>query len=363
MLEITAAPESLCLLRISALGDATHAVPVVRAIQQHWPETRITWVIGKLEHKLLGGIDGIEFIVFDKGRGWRAYGDLRRAAAGRHFDILLHMQVAARANLASLALKAPIRVGWDRARSRDRHHWFVNHPVADAVQQHQVQGFLSFARALGLNATEPQWRLPVGDADRAFVTAHVEPGTPLLVISPCSSHPMRNWSPRRYAEVADHAIESLGMQVVLSGGPSSLEQQVGRAIEQRMSQPVNNLIGRDTLTQSLAMLSRAQVVISPDSGPAHIANAAGTPVIGLYACTWARRSGPYNSLHWCIDKFPDAARRFRGKPPEQLRWGSRIEQPGVMDLIQVGEVIDKLDRLAADGFEENAANSSRHTVS
>jgi heptosyltransferase I len=103
------------------------------------------------------------------------------------------------------------------------------------------------------------------------------------------------------------------------------------------------MIGKDTLPQLVALLRRADLVLSPDSGPAHLANALGTPVIGLHACTWSKRSGPYNSLELCVDKFAEAARRYRNATPEQLRWGTRIEQPGVMDLVEVDEVIDRLD--------------------
>ena len=98
-----------------------------------------------------------------------------------------------------------------------------------------------------------------------------------------------------------------------------------------------------TLEQSKALLNKADLVISPDSGPAHIASALGTPVIGLYAATWSKRSGPYNSLDLCVDRFEQAARQFRNKAPEDLRWGTRIEEPGVMDLIKTEDVINKLN--------------------
>ena len=339
-------PDSICILRLSALGDATHVVPVVNAIRQTWPQTSLTWVIGKPESLLLQNLPNVEFIVFDKRQGWRAFRDLRRQLAGRKFDVLLHMQVAARANLASMLIKAPIRLGWDRGRSRDRHHWFINHSVAAATRQHQVQGFLSFARTLGLDAEQPVWNLPVSSQDRQFAEQHIPAGAPVLVISPCSSHPHRNWQADHYAMVADFAQTKLGMRVVLTGGPGPLERQTGQSITQAAEQPLINLIGKDTLPQSMAILERAALLISPDSGPAHIANALAIPVIGLYACTWSQRSGPYNSLPRCVDHFSDAALQFRNKPAEQLRWGSRIEQPGVMDLIKPGEVIAKLTEFA-----------------
>jgi heptosyltransferase I len=108
-----------------------------------------------------------------------------------------------------------------------------------------------------------------------------------------------------------------------------------------------NLIGKDTLPQLVALLHRADLVLCPDSGPSHLANALATPVVALHASTWSRRSGPYDSLDLCVDKFPEAARRFRDREPEQLRWGTRIEDPGVMDLIEVDEVIEKLEAALA----------------
>lgn len=336
-------PENLCILRLSALGDATHVVPVVRAIQSHWPDTRITWIIGKLEHALLSGMEGVEFIVYDKRGGMRATRELHETLRKRRFDVLLHMQVAARANLLSCLVRAPVRVGWDKARSRDMHQRFVRERVAAVPFQHQVQGFLEFARALGLPADQPTWNLPISDEALAWAEERLPADGPVLLISPCSSHPLRNWRAGHYAEVADYAAARADMHVVLSGGPSSLEREVAAEIESRMKQPCINLVGKDTLEQSKALLQRADLVMTPDSGPAHVASALGTPVIGLYAATWSRRSGPYNSLSLCVDRFEEAARTYRGKAAEDLRWGTRIEEEGVMDLVRPADVIERIE--------------------
>lgn len=348
-LPIRKQPAKICILRLSALGDVTHTVPVVRAIQQHWPGTEITWICGKLEKKLLAELENVRFIQFDKKQGWRAYTDLYRQLKNESFDVLLHMQIALRANLASLFVRAPVRLGWDKARSRDFHRLFVNERVPEASQQHQVQGFLSFARRLGLPAQEPVWSFPVSVEGQAFAEQYVATDRKTLVISPCSSHPLRNWSAAGYAEVADYATGQLGMQVILSGGPGEPEIRMAREIEAQLTHPVTNLVGKDTLQQLVGLLNAADAVISPDSGPGHIANALGTPVIGLYACTWSRRSGPYSFLDCCIDKFNEAANTFRGRSAESMAWGSKIELAGVMDLIETREVIDKLDRLIASG--------------
>lgn len=330
-------------MRLSAIGDVTHVVPLINAIREQRPNTKITWIIGKLEARLLSGLQGVEFVVFDKKGGLGEVMKLRKTLKGRRFDVLLHMQVAARANLLSTLVKAPLRIGWDKPRWRDRHQWFINRSVASIPQQHQVEAFLEFARALDIPTGPPVWNLPVADQDVNWANETLGDGPPILMISPCSSHPLRNWPADRYAEVADHAVSKLGMRVVLTGGPSDLEAQTGRDIEANMSHAVQNLIGKDTINQSVALLKQATVVLAPDSGPAHLASAVGTPVIGLYAATPSKRSGPYNSLELCVDKYTETARQFRNKAPEQLRWGQRIEYPGVMELISSTEVMEKLD--------------------
>jgi heptosyltransferase I len=342
MLPLDHQPQNLCILRLSALGDATHVLPVVRAIQDKWPETEITWIIGKLERRLLNGVDDVEFIVFDKRGGWPAIRALRKELRNRRFDILLHMQVAARANLLSRMIRAPERLGWDRGRSRDFHHWFTRQKVAQVPFQHQVEGFLEFSNSLGIPVKTPRWDLPVAAEARAWVGEQVPDEDAVLLISPCSSHVLRNWRPEYYAIVADHAASEIGMRVILSGGPSELERDTGREIESRMNSPCLNLVGKDTLEQSKALLQRADLVISPDSGPAHIASALGTPVIGLYAATWSKRSGPYNSMSLCVDRYEEAARKYRNREATGVRWGHRIEEPGVMDLIQPQDVIEKI---------------------
>ena len=335
-------PRTICILRLSALGDVTHVVPVICTLQKQWPESRISWVIGSLEHRLLCDLPGIEFILFNKKDGWKAVRKLKQDLQDRQFDVLLHMQVSARANLLSRFVHAPVRVGWNRERCRDFHQWFINTPIANVPRQHQVEGFLEFPRALGLVTGPPRWELPIRADALNWVSERVASDRPTLVISPCSSHVLRNWHPAHYAAVADFAARELDMQVVLSGGPGELDRDTGAAIQRLMVSCCINLVGADTLEQSKALLSRADLLISPDSGPVHIASALGTDVLGLYAATWSRRSGPYNSLDLCVDRYPEAARKYRNKNPDELRWGTRIEVPGVMDLVQPHDVIAKL---------------------
>lgn len=345
-------PQSMCLLRTSALGDVTHVVPLVRTLQAHWPRTRLTWIVGKLEHKLVGDIPGVEFLVFDKGAGWRGFAALRRQLAGRRYDALLHLQVALRANLVSALVRADLRIGYDRARSRDLHGLFVNTRIRERSGEHALDAMAGFLEPLGLKQTHVRWDIPIQESAREFADAHLPGDTATLLVSPCSSHRLRNWLPVRYAAVMDHAVAQ-GWRVALCGGPGAFERELGDAIMASCKRKPIDLVGRDTLKQFLALCERATLVLTPDSGPMHMANAVGTPVLGLHAASNPNRSGPYSDRRWCVDRYDAAARRFRGKPATELPWGTKLEYPGVMDLIEIDAVIERFE-----AFRNNQAGAA-----
>ncbi len=347
----------LCILRLSALGDASHVVAVVQRLQRDLPGARITWVIGKLEHKLLTGLPGVEFIEIDKKRLWQSIGQLRQRLAGRRFDALLHMQISLRANVVAAAIRARRRIGLDPARSKDFHGLFVRERIRPAPPggEHVVDALMAFTEKLGLPPAQPQWQMPIDEEAFDFARAHLPDDRRWLGVNLCASHALRNWPAERQAAVIQHAIEAHGMAVVLLGGRSDTERQFADAITAAVPHPLLDLVGKDTLKQLMALLTRLQLLISPDSGPMHFASAVGCPVIGLHAASNPRRSGAYRSQQWAVDRYDDAARQYRGKPAAQLPWGSKIEETGVMELISVDEVKAMLDRFLAANGHENAA--------
>jgi heptosyltransferase I len=340
-------PASLCIVRLSAIGDTCHTVPVVRAIQDAWPSTQLTWIVGKTEHSLLKGLERVEFVVLDKARGLGGYLAVRRALSGRRFDALLHMHASARANLVSLLVRANVRIGFDKARARDQQWLFTNVHLPARRERHVMDGLFEFAELIGVRQPrQPRWDIPVAADDVAAISPLFASGQPTLVISPCTGHRFRNyrnWRADWYAQVADDAAQRYGAQVLLTGGNTAIEQSYGHDIGAAARCEPKNLIGTTSLKQLLAILQRASVVLCPDSGPAHMATAVGTPVVGLYATSNRQRTGPYFSQHLVVDKYPEAVAREFGRPIETLRWGQRVRDPAAMSLITVADVIAKLD--------------------
>jgi len=336
-------PQNICLVRLSAIGDTCHALAVVRRLQDNWPAAKITWIIGRTEASLLGDIADIEFIIFDKSKGRRAYRHVRDQLGGRRFDVALCMHASLRVNLLYRTIDTPVRLGFDRRRARDFQCLFTNRRIAAAQGEHALEAMMSFAAAIGADPQPIRWDIPLDVADIQFADEFRSANRPLVVISPCSSNRsrnFRNWSTANYRAAIAHLNER-NCRVVISGGPTALEREYGAALS--ADGRAEDLVGKTSLKQLAALLNAADLVICPDSGPAHIATAFGTPVLGLYASSNPQRTGPYTSRELTVNRYPDAARKYLGKPVEQLRWGQRIRHPAVMDLITVGDVVKKID--------------------
>jgi heptosyltransferase I len=341
------AAASICLLRTSAIGDVTHVVPLVRTLQQARPDTSLTWIVGKLERKLVGDLTGVEFVTFDKAAGWAGMRAVHATLRGRRFDALLQMQVALRSNLLSLGIKANKRVGYDHARSKDLHGLVINERIPARTGEHVLDAIGSFCEPLGLKQTQVRWDIPIPEEAHAWAAEQLPGDTPTLLVSPTSSHALRNWRPERYAAMMDHAA-ARGWRVALVGGPSAGERKMADAVLAHCQREPLDLTGKDTLKKLLALLSRASLLLTPDSGPMHMANAVGTKVLGLHAASNPDRSGPYSDRRWCVNKYDEAARKYLGKPASDIPWGSKIERPGVMDLIGVDEVVERYEAAARE---------------
>lgn len=345
------APKSVCVLRLSALGDVCNAVAAVQAVQRAYPASHITWIIGKLEHQLVHDLPGIEFIVFDKRRGSTAIKDLKQTLSGRRFDVLLQMQVAMRANRLAHLIPAKRKIGYDFKRAKEGHSLVVNERIPRLnpkdARQHVLDSFLSFAMTLGASEEDcypPRWNIPLSDEDKQFADNYILPSQPTAIICPAASKRERCWLPDRYTEVI-HSLESKGIKTILCGGPSELDYELARNIMALTRVDVIDLVGKTSLKQLYALLSKALFVLAPDTGPLHMANAAGRPCVGLYAHSNPARTGPYNSLEFVAEQYHEQLMLQQGKAADQLKWGLRVKGIDLMADISTLMVLQKIDAL------------------
>jgi len=340
----TTAPKSICLLRLSAIGDVCHAVAMVQAIQRQWPSTKITWIMGKIEAQLLHDLPHVEVIIFDKKSGLKGMQAIWKTLKQQKFDALLHMQLALRASVLTLGIKAKYKVGFNFKRAKEAQWLFTNQKIDDTASSHVLDSFLEFAYFLGIDKTAPTWHIPLSDSDLKFAQNISINNKPLFVISPAASKDERNWLIERYAAVADYAAQQ-GLQVVLCGSPAPREITLGKKIEALMHSDATNLIGKTSLKQLTATIKQAKLILAPDSGPAHIATTQGTPVIGLYGHSNPNRTRPYLSANSVISVYEKHVQEQHGKTLDQLPWSARAKGEHIMADISTEQVVEQFNKL------------------
>jgi heptosyltransferase I len=336
---------SICIVRLSALGDVLMAVPLIRTLQDSLPQIKLTWIISRPAYDLVEGMDGVEFIVIDKPQRMIDYWHFKKQLNGRSFDVLLAPQASLRTNFLYPLIKAKRKIGYDDRRANDGHRWFVNERIAPGLE-HTLDGFLKFAQVLGIHEKVIRWDLPITAADYEWAEQHLPAGNaPILVINPAASKPERSWPVERYIDVLQKARQQWQVQVVITGGPGDFDKQLAEQIIQEV--PATNLTGKTKPKQLLALISKATVVLCPDTGPSHMATAVNTPVIALHAVTNPLISGPYTFPHLVVNRYPEAAAKILGSETIEEVWGQHVHGDESMKLITVDEVMDKLAEVLA----------------
>lgn len=319
---------------MSAIGDTVHVLPIIASLKAAWPESHLTWVLQPVPLRLWAGRPDVdEFLVFHRERGARAYRDFRRALGDRRFDLVICLHPCLKGAIVTRLLPAPIRLGYDRARSRDLAWLSVNRRIPAAPPAHVQDQHFEFLEHLGVPLRR-EWDFAFTPDETAardrWRSEHA--GRPVLAVVTRSSRPEKDWTLARYARVLDTAAEDLGFRTVLVGGRSEGELEDSARLQALCRFPPEVELRYD-LREMAWLLDASDAVLSPDTGPLHMAVALGTPTIGLYGFTDPKRVGPYG-------RFGDLLIDRYGRPGDA--GASRRTRPGNMDRITEEDVIEKL---------------------
>lgn len=334
---------SICIVRLSAIGDVCHVTAVVQAIQRRHPQAAITWIIGRLEHTLLGDLPGIEFIIFDKSKGFGAYRDVLRQLKKRGpFDVLLQMQTSLRSNLLGMLLSAKRKIGLPRCYGKELHNLVVNEHIPSSEAFHVLDVYKGFAHIIDVPPFEAAWSIPIDEKARLAASRLADGEAGYLLIAPSASNSERIWNPARYAALANYC-QSRGMRVLITGSAAQRDIDLAKQICELATQPIANIAGKTSLKELLALCGHARLVIGPDSGTLHMATTQHTPVIGLYAHSNPMRTGPYLALSTVANAYANIM-SSRGLHKQINQWGYRLKGAELMEEItleQVNALVDE----------------------
>ena len=337
---IEVALDRVCIVMMSAVGDAVHVLPVINALKRHRPATRITWVLQPGPATLVRGHPAVDdIVIFDRAKGSRAFFDVRRELATRRFDVVLDLQVYFKAGIVTAFTRAPVKLGFDRARARDMNWLFTTHRIPPHPQQHVQDQYLEFLGEIGVPVGDVEWNLGPWDSERATQRAFFEGfDRPAAAIVVATSKPQKDWLPDRWASVADALYHDFGLQPVLVGGRSARELAAERIILGSARATLRSALGSG-LRNLVGIFDGAALVLSPDTGPLHMAVALDKPVVSLMGYTNPKRTGPYRRFH---DLIVDAY----GDPGEDypISMQNRLDR---MPRITVRDVLDRVERWRA----------------
>jgi heptosyltransferase I len=332
---VTTALDRICIVMMSAVGDAVHVLPVLTALKRHRPTATVTWILQPGPATLVRGHPDIgEILLFERGRGFSAFNDIRRQLGTRRFDLALALQVYLKAGMITRMVKAPVKLGFDMARARDMNWVFTNRQIPAHGMQHVQDQYFEFLDALGIPHAEPVWNLGPWPHElgqqRERLRAFTRPIVPIVV---ATSKAQKDWMPERWAAVCDALYGDFGVQPVLVGGRSDREVMAERIIQTTARVPVVSALGSG-LRPLVHLLDGAALVLSPDTGPLHMTVALNRPVISLIGYSNPKRVGPYRKFH---DLMIDAY----GEPGEDypISMENRFDR---MPRISVNDVLSRV---------------------
>ncbi|MFL5613709.1 MAG: glycosyltransferase family 9 protein [Gemmatimonadaceae bacterium] len=337
---IDARLDRVCIVMMSAVGDAVHVLPVLDALKRYSPTTRVTWVLQPGPATLVRGHRHVdEIILFDRSRGWRAFREVRSELAERQFDLVLDFQVYFKAGIVTSFARAPVKVGFDRARARDLNWLFTTHRIPPHEPQHVQDQYFEFVEALGIPHHESHWEIGPWPNERPWQRDFFDRlRRPAAAIVVATSKSQKDWLPERWAEVVDILYHDFGLETVLVGGRTDREVEAERIIMDRARHKPTSALGSG-LRNLVSILDGSALVLAPDTGPLHIAVGLDRPVISLMGYTNPKRTGPYR-------RFQDLIVDAYGDPGEDypISMENRRDR---MPRITVRDVIERVERWRA----------------
>ncbi len=294
-------PKKILFIQLSALGDTILAIPTIRALRQNFPQAELS-VLTSLTN--LSYLDRCPYI--DRRIQFRySLHQLIRMLRRERFDWVIDLEHWSRFSaILAYATGALRRIGFSAAHQH-RHYLFTD-AVPHIPGKHEVLNFLSIAHELGCSTENTELAVWIGEAEREWcqnllVHEQIDSSDPLIVLHPEAGRrgePRRRWPQERYVDLADALVERYGARIVLTGAPDEVE--VSEWIAKRTKDETVCLAGQTQVNQLAALFTRANLVISGNCGPMHLAAAAGTPVVAIHGPTNSAQWGPWTDKTICL---------------------------------------------------------------
>jgi heptosyltransferase I len=300
----------ILIIKLSAIGDVVHSLPVLSALKKLYPNSSIHWLVEEAAAGLLQDHPLLDRVLICRRKSWisglkqgrisvlREFRDFSGMVRAEHYDLILDLQNLIKSAFWVAMARGSRKVGFSS--TRELAYLPLNEKIGpEDFTLHAVDRYLEFVRYLGNYNGQLDFPVPV-------TPIHVERVDQLLTevglndkrvvaVHPMALWPTKLWKSKSFTELADRLAKELGLGVVFTGGEQ--DRASVEAITARLSPSPVNFCGRLDLLELAALFKRCALVISTDTGPMHLAAAMGTPVVALFGPTAPDRTGPYGPGH------------------------------------------------------------------
>jgi heptosyltransferase I len=337
------------MVRLGALGDVVHAIPVAAALRRAFPAARIDWLVSAKHAEILDLVTVLDHRIAVNDRDGSTGGQSLLQAVGAlrktHYDVVIDLQGLIKSAVLSRLSGAPRIVGFTSSYAREGLARMFYTDTYDPGRgglydpretRHVVRINLGLLSALGLDAAEPEF--PIADVDSPVARSAVEQtGGRFALLNPGAAWPNKRWPPARFADLAIALRKQHDLASVVLWGPG--EEALAKAVVEA-APGAAWLSPKTTIADLVALARQARVMVSGDTGPTHIAAAVGTPLVGIFGPTRPVRNGPLAARDIAVSR--DASCQCH-----HLR-RCKLDRMCLLD-IEAQEVIDAVGRrLATD---------------
>jgi heptosyltransferase I len=326
------------IVLLTGIGDVVHGLPLACDLKRQDPTREIVWIAEPVPAQVLAHHPAVDRVVpFRKGAGVAGIVELFAALRATPCDVTVNLMRYLKGVFPAIASGAPVRLGLPPSKTRDGVRWFNTHHLSERPWCHTQDLFLGFRGPLGLPVTGPvEWDIGFSPDERAAQAAFFQPlaerGRPVTGLVLATANPAKDWPAERQVGLVERLESDLGLTVLLIGGPSAVERAAAwRVLAGGRTRAIDGL--GDSVRRMMWMVDAVDVLVSPDTGPLHVAHALETPVVGLFGHTNPWRVGPWIRYHdLVIDRYTDP-----GEAPDPSRYQPRH---GRMERITVDEIVE-----------------------
>lgn len=301
---------SVLIVKPSSMGDIIHAFPVVAAIKKARPDVTVDWIAKACFAELVKLSPHVDNIIpFSNGKWWKpstiisVSGMLFDGARGRRYDAVVDLQSLFRSGFITAFATAPVKIGFSDA--RECAGLFYNTKITPPPNAHAVDRLMSALVGLGIAVDGPAaFDIAIPEEARSWASK-VTPESPFVVVNPNARWTTKRWPIANFAALSKEVYRRSGALTVIVGGPDDVER--GEELARLIGPAATNLTASGGLGRLAAVLERASLMITNDSGPMHLAVAVGTPVVAMFGPTDPALVGPYGNGHTTLRTAVDCS--------------------------------------------------------